>query len=127
MQVFRPPNGVVSESSGFSPAVTGVVPENVRFPPAVAGAVPVEPVQTQPTPTSEYLPGVEHGLVGMISLVVPPGLQTPDLGVFTDIRLVDGFDVAPSTSFFPSPLDTAEVRVLKAADWHVPLVYDDGI
>ena len=117
----------MSESSGFSPAVTGVVPENVRFPPAVAGAVPVEPVQTQPTPTSEYLPGVEHGLVGMISLVVPPGLQTPDLGVFTDIRLVDGFDVAPSTSFFPSPLDTAEVRVLEAADWRVPLVYEAGI
>ena len=67
------------------------------------------------------MPGVEHGLVGMRSLVVFPGLQTLDLLVFTDNRLLDGFDDTPSTSFFPRPLDKAEAQVLEAADYHVPL------
>ena len=71
------------------------------------------------------MPGVEHGLVGMRSLV-STGRQTPDLGVFTDIRLINGFDDAPSTSSFLSLLDTAEAQVLEAADGQVPHVYEPG-
>ena len=117
-------NGVVPASPGLPPAEKGVVPACSDFPPAVNGVVPGESVQAGPSSTSEYLPGVEHGSVGMSSLAVSLGLQTPDLGVFIDIRLMDGCDDTPSTSFFPSPLDTAEAQVLDAVDCHVPLVYE---
>ena len=78
--------------------------------------VPAESVKVRPAPTSEYSHRVVHGLVGIRSLVFPPGLQAPNPRVFTDIRLMDGFDNTPPTSYFPSPLDTAEAQVMEASD-----------
>lgn len=115
-------NGVLPASSGLPPAVNSVVPASSDFPPATKGVVPGESVQARTSSTAECLPGVEHGLVGVRSLVSPV-LQTPDLGALTDIKLTDGFDDTPYTSFCPSTIDTTESQDLEAAHCHVPLGY----
>ena len=63
-------------------------------------------------------------MVGIRPLVAAPGLHTPDLGVFTDIRLTGGFDDTPYTSSFPNPLITAEAQALEASSQYALHEYD---
>ena len=63
-------------------------------------------------------------MVRIRPLVAAPGLKTPDLGVFTDIRLMDRFDDTPYTSFFPNPLMSTEGQALEALDQYSLHVYD---
>lgn len=42
-------------------------------------------------------------VVGIRFLAAALGLQTPNLGVFTDIKLIDGLDDTHTHLFFPNP------------------------
>ena len=130
--------GVAPVDSGFLPGSRGVVPVVSTFPPTDTSVAPadscltppvsgkasaVSSVQFRSAPTSECPPRVEHGVGGVRPLVATPGLQEPDLGVLTDIRLMDGFDGTPHTSFFPIPLGPAEAQAIEASDYHAPHAY----
>ena len=61
-------------------------------------------------------------MVGVRSLADAPVLSTPDLGVFADVRLMDGLETP--LSFFFNPLSTAEAQTLQASDWQAVHVHD---
>ena len=72
--------------------------------------------------TSEWPPGVKDGVVGIRSLLATLGLKARDMGVFTDIKLVDGFEYTPCTSSFPSFLGRAEAQAIDLP--YPPCLYD---
>ena len=98
--------GVVTSSTAFPPTEAGVVPQNAGFPPTASANVSVVPtVQGPPATFSGCTPGEKPGTVGIRSLSDASGLQTPDLGVFSDVRLMDGLDDTCLLYTSPSPRD----------------------
>lgn len=76
-----------------------------------------------PTRTDFWVPpapGVEQGgVVGIRCLTADPGLQTPDMGALTDIRLMDAFGTTPPESMFSLPPSVLlAAQALEASDWH---------
>ena len=85
-------SGIALSDSSFPPTDTGVVPTESCFPPSTS-AVSAEPsVLLTSQPLAEPSPGVEQGAVGVRPLVPTPGMQAPNMSVFTDVELMDGHD-----------------------------------
>ena len=101
---------VVTSSTAFPPTEAGVVPQNSGLPPTASANVSVVPtVQVPPAPFSGCTPGEKPGTVGIRSLSDASGLQTPDLGVFSDVWLIDGLDDTPYSDFL-QPLSAMQKR-----------------
>ena len=120
----------MSADLGFPPAVSGIVPSDSSFPPTVTGVVPMQPCFPPPTsavcaeppalltpgPLAEPSPGVEQGAVGVRPLVPNPGMQAPNMSVFTDVELMDGHHETNYTHCFPPALNPAAAQALEEID-----------
>ena len=119
-------SGIVPSDSSFPPTVTGVVPTESCFPPPTS-AVSAEPsVLLTPQPLKERSPGLEQGAVVIRSLVPTPGMQAPNMSVFTDVALMDGHDETNYTDLCPPALNPAAAQALEEIDKHTLFIGSVG-
>ena len=81
-------------------------------------------VQCTPGPIDVPTPEVERGGVTIRPLCTAPGMQEPDMSIYSDVQIMDGIDSTAHTEFFPPPLNESVAQALDKSDWHALHVGD---
>ena len=81
-------------------------------------------VQCSPGPITVPTLVVERGRVIIRPLFTAPGMQEPDMSIYSDVQLMDDIDSTVHTECFPPPLNDAVAQALEKSDWHALHVGD---